>query len=68
MKDNSIHQHSIVLVHIIRNFKCTFYMKIDSMGKDWRSHIKLWRQLGIGKYTSKIDKSKEKQELAKYIK
>ena len=44
------------------------YVKIDSMDKDRRSHIKLWRQLGIGRYTSKIDKSKEKQELAKYIK
>jgi len=40
-------------------------VKIDSTDKDRRSHIKLWRQFGIGKYASKIDKSKEKQELAK---
>ena len=29
---------------------------------------KLWRQSGINKYTSKIDKYNEKQELAKCIK
>ena len=40
-----------------------FYVKIDSTDKDRRSHLKYWRQLGIHKYTSKIDKYNEKQEL-----
>ena len=70
MKDNTYWtaQSNFLYIYFILEI-LDVYGKIDSTDKDWRSHIKLWRWLGIDKYTvSKIDKYYEKQELAKCVK